>query len=341
MCSNLSGNAPVIKVALKGNYAPNVFVSVLAVRGRVSDVQPTALVDLGKPAFKMGVAEINVGWRAHELGVKVSADKEVYKVRDKARVSVQVTQRAGGKAPKSGEVAIAVVDEGLLELLPNDSWKLLDAMMQPRGIEVNTSTASMQVVGKRHYGRKALAQGGGGGRQTARELFDTLLLWKAKLPLDEKGRASFDIPLNDSLTSFRIIAVADSGIGLFGTGQTSIRTTQDLMLLSGLPPLIREGDRFDARFTVRNASQRQVDCRGQRKCCRPGLAGVARHACSRRSSRNRLGCHCAGQCCATALGSGGHGSGVVRQAASRPAESPAESHSCGAGPHLPGHAGAA
>src|SRR6185369_4920797 len=93
----LSGSAPVIKVPLKGNYAPNVFVSVLVVRGRISDVQPTALVDLGKPAFKMGIAEINVGWRAHELGVKVSTDKGVYKVRDKAHVSIQVTQRAGGR----------------------------------------------------------------------------------------------------------------------------------------------------------------------------------------------------------------------------------------------------
>ncbi|HEX7953003.1 MAG TPA: alpha-2-macroglobulin family protein, partial [Burkholderiales bacterium] len=255
----LSGNAPVVKVPLKGDYAPNVFVSVLVVRGRVSEVQPTALVDLGKPAFKMGVAEISVGWRAHELGVKVVADKAVYKVREKAHVTVQVTQRAGGKPVKSGEVVIAAVDEGLLELMPNDSWKLLDAMMQARGIEVDTATASMQVVGKRHYGRKALVQGGGGGRQTARELFDTLLLWKATLALDARGRASVDIPLNDSLTSFRIVAVADVGIGLFGSGQTSIRTTQDLMLLSGLPPLVREGDRFDARFTVRNTSQRQSD----------------------------------------------------------------------------------
>lgn len=255
----LSGTAPVIKVPLKGNYAPNVFVSVLVVRGRVGDAQPTALIDLGKPAFKMGVAEISVGWRAQELSVKVSADRPVYKVREKARVTLQVTQRAGGKPVKSGEVAIAAVDEGLLELMPNDSWKLLDAMMQPRGIEVETSTASMQVVGKRHYGRKALAQGGGGGRQSARELFDTLLLWKATVPLDARGRATVDIPLNDSLSSFRIIAVADSGIGLFGTGQTSIRTTQDLMLLSGLPPLVREGDRFDARFTVRNTSLRQTD----------------------------------------------------------------------------------
>ncbi len=257
----LSGTAPVVKVPIKGNHAPNVFVSVLVVRGRVADLQPTAMVDLGKPAFKMGIAEISVGLRAHELRVTVSAGKSAYKVRQKAQVTVQVTQRAGGKPVpvKSGEVAIAAVDEGLLELLPNDSWKLLDAMMRPRGIEVDTSTAAMQVVGKRHYGRKALPQGGGGGRQTARELFDTLLLWKARVPLDAKGRAVVDIPLKDSLTSYRIIAVADSGTGLFGTGETSIRATQDLMLLSGLPPLVREGDRFDARFTVRNASERVMD----------------------------------------------------------------------------------
>ncbi|MEO8005709.1 MAG: alpha-2-macroglobulin family protein, partial [Betaproteobacteria bacterium] len=254
----LSGTAPVIKLPLKGNYAPNVFVSVLVVRGRVAGVQPGALVDLGKPSFKMGVAEISVGWRAHELGVKVTPDKETYKTRDKAHVVVQVTQRSIGKPVKSGEVAIAAIDEGLLELLPNDSWKLLDTMMQPRGIEVNTSTASMQVVGKRHYGRKALASGGGGGRQTARELFDTALLWTARVPLDAKGRATVDIPLNDSLTSFRIVAVADSGTGLFGTGQASIRATQNLTLLPGLPPLVREGDHFDARFTVRNASQRPM-----------------------------------------------------------------------------------
>ena len=34
------------------------------------------------------------------------------------------------------EIALAAVDEALLELLPNDSWKLLDTMMQARPIEV-------------------------------------------------------------------------------------------------------------------------------------------------------------------------------------------------------------
>jgi len=251
----LSGASPVIKLPVKPQYAPNVFVSVLVVRGRSDEVKPTALVDLGKPAFKMGTAEIEVGWRAHELTVQVAPERELYKTREKARVNLRVTQKAGGK-PAAGEVAVAVVDEGLLDLAPNDSWQLLESMMRLRGTEVQTATASMQVVGKRHYGRKALAQGGGGGRETARELFDTLLVWKGRVPVDAKGNASIEVPLNDSLTSFRVVAVADAGTGQFGTGQARIRTSQDVQVLSGLPSVVREGDRFEARFTVRNASPR-------------------------------------------------------------------------------------
>jgi alpha-2-macroglobulin len=252
--TRLDRSNPVISVPIKSNYSPNVFVSALLVRGRVAGVQPTAMVDLGKPSFRMGIGAIKVGWSAHALDVAVHTDRETYRTRDRAHVEVVVKRQDGGALPPGGDVAIAAVDEGLLELLPNDSWKLLDAMMAERGIEVDTATASMQVVGRRHFGRKAQASGGGGGRQSARELFDTLLAWRASVPLDASGHASLDIPLSDSLTGFRIVAIADAGDAFFGAGATSIRTTQPLMLLSGLPQGVRSGDRVHAGFTVRNAS---------------------------------------------------------------------------------------
>ncbi|MBF0559117.1 MAG: alpha-2-macroglobulin, partial [Nitrospirae bacterium] len=255
----LSGNEPVFEIPMKGNYSPNVFVSALVVRGRVSEVKPTALVDLGKPAFKLGITEIKVGHKAYELKVAVTADKEVYNVREKAKVRIMVSNINGDPLPKGSEVAIAAVDEGLLELMPNKSWELLEAMTGRRGYGVHTATAQMEVVGKRHYGLKALPQGGGGGRQPTRELFETLLLWKARVVLNQKGEAVVDVPLNDSITSFRIVAVAGGGAGLFGTGQTSIRASQDLMVLSGLPQVVREDDAFKAGFTVRNASGRAME----------------------------------------------------------------------------------
>src|SRR5208282_2040212 len=184
-------------------------VSALAVRGRIAGVQPTAMLDLGKPAFKLGIAEIRVGWRDHRLNVKVVPEKSVYHVRDKALVKISV-RTFDGKAPAAGSlIAVAAVDEGLLELRANDSWKLLDAMMGQRPYQVETSVAEMQVVGKRHFGLKAIPPGGGGGRQITRQLFDTLLLWNASVPLDSAGDASIEVPLNDSLTSFRIVAIAN------------------------------------------------------------------------------------------------------------------------------------
>lgn len=262
--TQLSGKSPMISVPIKDNYAPNVYISVLAVRGRVAhseqskalklgkDEEITARVDLNKPAYRLGLAEVRVGWKPHRLTVEVKPEQLSYRVRDNAKVHVHVTRANGTPLPAGTEVAVAAVDDALLELAPNPSWALLDAMMGKRGLEVRTSTAQMQVVGKRHYGRKAVPHGGGGGRERARELFDSLLAWRSRVLLDANGDATISIPLNDSLSSFRIVAIAHNGAELYGTGSASIATTQDLILLSGLPPLVREGDKFAATFTLRN-----------------------------------------------------------------------------------------
>ena len=249
---------PRVEIPVKDRYAPNVFVSALVVRGRVPGTRPTATFDPGKPAYKLGLTEIRVGWKPHVLRVEVLPEKTTYTVRETAVARIQVKIASGKAPPKGSEAAVAVVDEGLLELKPNESWKLLEAMMKHASCDVETATAQMMVVGKRHFGRKALAQGGGGGRQFTRELFDTLLYWKGVVPLDENGEAVIRFPLNDSLTSFRIVAVVSGGEGYFGTGEASVRTSQDLMILSGIPPLVREGDRFKAGFTVRNVSSREM-----------------------------------------------------------------------------------
>lgn len=287
----LNGKDPTIDVPVKAEWGPNVFVSVLEVRGRVREVpwysfftwgwrspnewwhayrtegqeyqEPTAMVDLSKPAFKYGMAEIEVGIKAHTLKVDVVPDKTSYPIRATSRVRIKVSLPDGSPVPAGTEVALAAVDEALLELKPNESWDILKSMIQPRGYAVETATAQMQIIGKRHYGKKAVAAGGGGGEFPARELFDTLLLWNPRVVLDAKGEAMVDVPLNDALTSFRIVAVTDAikgdNVALFGMGRAQIRATQDLQILSGVPPLVREGDQYKAMFTVRNTTSQAMD----------------------------------------------------------------------------------
>jgi uncharacterized protein YfaS (alpha-2-macroglobulin family) len=278
----LNGQNPTIKLQVREGWGPNVYVSVLALRGRLREVPwysfftwgfkaprewwtsfwyegreyvaPTALVDLSKPAFRLGMAEIRVGTKAHQLDVSVKADKESYPVRGRALVTISA-KLPNGQPAANAEVALAAVDQALLELMPNTSWNLLEAMLQRRAWGVETSTAQMEIIGRRHYGRKAVPAGGGGGRSNTRELLDTLLLWNPRVQLDAKGQAVVTVPLNDALTSFKIVAVADAGIGLFGTGQTTIKATQDLQIISGLPPLVREDDQFRAQITLRNTTK--------------------------------------------------------------------------------------
>src|SRR5262249_11204382 len=209
-------------------------------------------------AFRLGIAEIEVGWQEHELAVSVATDRPTYRVREQATATVSVRTPDGAPPPPGSEVAVAVVDEGLLELSPNRSWQLLEARRGRRGEGVRAAAAQMEVTGKRHYGLKAIPAGGGGGRQPTRELFDTLLLWEPRVALDDKGDATVTVPLNDSLTSFRVEAVATAGLGRVGSGGASLSTTQELMLLPGLPPLVREGGRFHADLTVRNTTARAM-----------------------------------------------------------------------------------
>ena len=250
----LNSRDPIVTVPLNSGYAPNVFVSVLVVRGRVAGVTPTAMVDLGRPAFKLGFAKIEVGWKPHEVAVTVTPDREVYKVREKARVTIKAVAALDGKPLRHGEVALAAVDEGLLELQANDSWLLLRAMMGARPLDVFTATAQMFVVGRRHFGLKARPEGGGGGRGLTRELFDALLYWNPRVTLDEKGEASVEVPLNDSLTSFRIAAVVTGGASLFGTGTATIRATHDLIVIPGFAPVVRHGDSIVSSVALRNTT---------------------------------------------------------------------------------------
>jgi alpha-2-macroglobulin len=279
--TQLSGKDPVVSVKLPAAYAPNVYVSVMAVRGRIGGFklwtaqiardwnlpflnqdgyQPTALVDLAKPSYRVGMAKLQVGWQGHQLGVQVKADKERYGVGETANVNVTV-KGPDGKSPASAEIAFAAVDEALLRLEPNDSWKLIDAMMGERPLSVLTSTAQTQVVGKRHYGKKAVAAGGGGGADNGaftRNDFRPVLLWKGRVPLGPNGQAQIPVKLADSLSSYRLVAIANAGSALFGTGSTNIRTAQDLSLFSGLPPLVRSGDQYGATFTLRNGTDKSM-----------------------------------------------------------------------------------
>ena len=277
----LTGRNPLVKVPVSAEWGPNAYVSVLVLRGRLyelpwqsffqwgwkrpgewleayranqQDALVTSTIDLAKPSFRYGLTEIRVGGNADRLQVAVTPQRDVLQVGEEVSVRLKVSLPDGSPAA-NGTVAFSAVDEALLELAPNDSWALYEAMHPRRSLAVRTATSQMEVVGRRHYGRKAVAAGGGGGAVPTRQLFDTLLSWQPLVQLDGNGEANVRVRLNDSLSRFRLVAVADHGSAYFGTASASIVSRQDLQLASGLPPVVREGDAYLASVTLRNGTE--------------------------------------------------------------------------------------
>ena len=275
----VKGPRAVIDLPVRRNYAPNVSVSVLAIGPHAQPthtLRPVKPIRVGQgirvpgtaePAYRLGTVAIRVSEAMNALSVGIEPDHDTYRTRDRARVRITVAGPDGRPRPDA-EVALIAVDEGLLELKPNETWDILKAMMAERFPRVDTAT-SMQSLNPAFRlgpafeevivtGSYVRAPGFRAERvdedPAPRERFDALLFWRARLATNDEGTAEAEIPLNDLLTSFRIVAVATAGDDLFGTGEATIRTTQDLILFAGLPEVVREGDQFDAMFTVRNAS---------------------------------------------------------------------------------------
>lgn len=117
------------------------------------------------------------------------------------------------------------------------------------------------MIGKRHFGRKAMAPGGDGGRAPTRELFDTLVHWNPRVVLDTQGRAS---RARDPQRCIDCVSHRGRGrcrIGHVRHGRDDGRSVQDLGLIGGLPAVAREGDAIDAGFTLRNTTKRAMRVR--------------------------------------------------------------------------------
>ncbi|MFN3594999.1 MAG: hypothetical protein ACK4TK_10010 [Thiobacillaceae bacterium] len=69
-------------------------------------------------------------------------------------------------------------------------------------------------------------------------------------PTVPTGQANGSVPGRD-------VTVA-TGVDRSDTGQTRITSIQDLQIVSGLAPVVRQGDRVSAYFTVRNGGDRSM-----------------------------------------------------------------------------------
>lgn len=248
----LTGAMPTIDIPVTEAFLPNAHISVLMVRGRTKPMpSKTQEVDVGAPAFRLGFATIDVDHDSRKLRVTVKPSKKDYKPGETVDVDVEVKD-AATKGTRA-EVTLYAADEGALSLIGYKTPDPLDVFFAPRGSSVSTietRDALARIASSSNAIGFDKGLDGGGGGDAARRDFKQTAYYEPALLTDDAGKLKARFKLPDSLTSFRIMAVATGVDDRFGSADATVTTSKPLMIRPALPRLLRAGDKLDASVVI-------------------------------------------------------------------------------------------
>ena len=120
-----------------------------------------------------------------------------------------------------------------------------------KALQVMTEDSRLNIVSRRVSVGKGGHEGGGGGADPGaaadmRRDFRVLAFWLGSVPTDAAGRATAEVTLPESLTTYRIMAVAGDRASRFGFAEREIRTSKPVLLKPAFPRFLAVGD--TARF---------------------------------------------------------------------------------------------
>jgi hypothetical protein len=240
---HLSGSAPLIEIPVTEDMRPNAYVSVVLL-GRPSNKGPEG-------EARMGYAELRVDDSDRRIAVSVRPDASEHRPRDKARVSLALADSEG--RPVSGQVTFMAVDEGVLSLTGYSTPDPHAAVNASRPLAMTTFEGRRLLWRERTLEEVKSDWGGGGegGEATNyRSAFATTAAFMPDVIVGSDGRAEVEFDLPDNLTTFRLMAIAATSDGRFGSGESKVVVNRPLTIRPGLPRFIAAGDTFDARAIV-------------------------------------------------------------------------------------------
>jgi uncharacterized protein YfaS (alpha-2-macroglobulin family) len=250
----LTSTQQTIEVPITEADIPNVFISVLLVRGRTSSDPGPDGADPGKPQFRLGYAELLVEDTTKQLSVSVKADRAEYRPANVARVAVAVTDAAG--RPAASEVTLWAVDYGVLSLTGYRAPDVLDAIYRSKSLQVMNEDSRQRIISRRVLTPKGEGEGGGGGADGGagafRRDFRPLAFWLGSVETDALGTATRDVTLPEALTTYRIMAVAGDTASRFGSADAEIKVSKPLTLVAAFPRFMATGDRASFGAVVTN-----------------------------------------------------------------------------------------
>ncbi len=254
----LTLNNPVIEIPLEDADTPNVYASVFLVKGAELSERKTL-----NPQLKLGYAVLNVTPDKHRLNIKVDAPTVAVRPGDPCVVEGVVKDSAGTPV-RNAEVCLFAEDEGTLQVIGFKTPDPMPYFYSKRPLAVNTCTTLEQFLEEdwkqRSTDNKGTFIGGGGDMELTpdnpRSDFNPCAVWLASLKTDENGRFKAEYVNPDTLTRYRVMAVALAGKDAFGRGESAYVVNKPIMLEAAPPFTGTVGDSLNIPVTVSQTENR-------------------------------------------------------------------------------------
>jgi hypothetical protein len=242
----LSGTSIVYDLALPEEYAPNVFVSVVAVHG--------IWQDFNNPGFATGSLRLTVEPTEDRLNINVQPSAEQTAPRESVSFDLTVTDAEGN--PAQAEVGVALTDEAVLALAPRNSATLEQMFYGEQNNAVQTRIALSTLIDPLtdafFPGGRGGGGGGGGGGVLIREDFDYTPLWAPHVVTNADGEATVSVTLPDNLTTWRLDARGVTMNTQVGETTMQIVSTLPLFVRPVAPRFFVVGDRVQLASVIQN-----------------------------------------------------------------------------------------
>ena len=264
----LNSASDVLELPITDIYAPNVFVSVTAVSGSEGGNS--------YPDIRMGIIELKVSPERLTLNVQLTPRDTQFAPRDTAIFDIKVTDYKGDGVPAN--LSLALVDVAVLSLSPDNAPNIVDAFYarQPyrsqvgSGLFISGEGLAVEVP------VEVLGFGGGGGDGLAsadsvrlqkeddedvRQEFPDTAYWSASVTTNAAGEATVEIPLPDSLTTWRLSSKAVTDDSLVGQSSVEVKVSKPVLIRPVTPRFFTVGDELMLGAVVHNNTGAQIDMR--------------------------------------------------------------------------------
>lgn len=250
----ISGNSPRVQFRVTAEMLPNAAVQAVLVRrgvplGRGDVPQIGKLARIGFAPFKVALDDKFVTLQIVPQALHVLPGAE-------QTVRVRVRDRAG--RPVRGELALAVVNDAVLQL---SGYRFPDLVSIVYGEQsISTRFADNRSLVELNPGKRVEEKGfgfGGGVEAGAagtrvRTDFRALAFYDGAVRTDERGQALVRFHVPDDLTTWRVLATAFTRDARFGRADATFIAAKPLVTNPILPQFARPGDRFSAGVGVTN-----------------------------------------------------------------------------------------